>query len=234
MSDKSSRALEELEQRMACAETYDEWCEAAQAHDGLSGAEQWKRIDQTRLYDFSQIRHRLNELQRHRVDQDDNALMFTLNEGIHGNMGGMGKATLYRPAKFGTKCLIEEYVGEIVSSLEHLAQLDESIISREDKLIFFHRASHSYGRTALMLSGGGAWGHFHRGVVTALLENNVLPNVISGSSAGSLVTAVLGTHTDEQLEELNHQNALVYEAKEDTGGISKLLLGENSQITFSH
>ena len=231
MSEKSSRAMEEMEQRMAEAETYDEWCEVAQAHDGLSSADQWKRKDQTRLYDFAQIRYRLDELRRHRAGKDNHALMFALNEGIHGNMGGMGKATLYRPAKFGTKCLIEEYVGEIVSSLEHLAQLDESIISREDKLIFFHRASHSYGRTALMLSGGGAWGHFHRGVVKALLENNVLPNVISGSSAGSLVTAVLGTHTDEQLEELNHQNALVYEAKKDTGGISKLLFGENSQIS---
>jgi TAG lipase/steryl ester hydrolase/phospholipase A2/LPA acyltransferase len=232
ISDKSSSALRELEKRMACAETYDEWCEAAQAHDGFSGAEQWKQIDQSRLYDFSQIRHRLNELQRHRVDQDDHALMFTLNEGIHGNMGGMGKAALFRSAKFGTKCLIEDYVGEIVDALEHLAQMDENIISREEKLDFFHRARHSYGRAALMLSGGGAWGHFHIGVVKALLESNLLPNVISGSSAGSLVTAVLGTHTDEQLEESNHQDALVNEAKKEAKWINKMLRGERPGINI--
>jgi len=231
--NKSSKALAELEQRMADAETYDQWCEAAQAHDELSGGKRWKRADQTRAYDFSQIRYRLDELRRHRSRQDDHALMFTLNEGIHGNMGGMGKAALYRNAKFGTKCLIEDYVGEIVDALEHIAQLDESIISREEKLDFFHRASHSYGRTALMLSGGGAWGHFHIGVVKALLENDLMPNVISGSSAGSLVTAVVGTHTDEQLEESNHQDTLVNEAKEEARWLNKLLLGERSQIDVS-
>jgi len=228
--NRSAKALEKLEQRMTDAETYDDWCEVAQAHDGLSGAEQWKRVDQTRLYDFSQIRHRLDELRQHRARLDDHALLFTLNEGIHGNMGGMGKATLYQPAKFGTKCLIEDYVGEIVDALEHLSQLDESIISREEKLDFFHRASHSYGRTALMLSGGGSWGNFHSGVVKALIENNLLPNVISGSSAGSLVTAVIGTHTDEQLEESNHQDTLVNEAKKETKWINKFLLGERPQI----
>ncbi|MEZ5572420.1 MAG: DUF3336 domain-containing protein [Halioglobus sp.] len=227
---KTSRTMEKLEQRMASAETYGEWCEAARAHDELSGAERWKRVDQTKLYDFSQIRLRLDELRRHRARQDDHALMFALNEGIHGNVGGMGKSPLYRPAKFGTKRLIEEYVNEIVDALEHLAQLDESVISREEKLDFFHRAKLSYGRTALMLSGGGAWGHFHIGVVKALIENNLLPNVISGSSAGSLVTAVIGTHTDEELEASNHHETLVTEAKKEAKWINKLLLGERSQI----
>lgn len=218
---------------MARAETYDVWCEAAQDYDELSGAQRWKRVDHTKLYDSSQIRLRLDEIRRHRKHQDNHALMFALNEGIHGNMGGMGKAALYRPAKLGTKCLIEDYVSEIADALEHLAQLDTSIISREEKLDFFHRARHSYGRTALMLSGGGAWGHFHIGVVKALIENKVLPNVISGSSAGSVMTAVVGTHTDEELEESNHHEALVNEAKKETKWINKLLLGASSQINVS-
>jgi NTE family protein len=230
MPDKSSKMLETLERSMACAESYAQWSEAAQAHDKLSGAEQWKKVDQTKLYDYAQIHHRLDELQRHRRHQDNHALLFALNEGIHGNMGGMGKSALYRPAKFGSKQLIEDYVDEIVDALEHLAQLDTSEISREEKLDFFHRARHSYGRTALMLSGGGAWGHFHIGVVKSLIENNLLPNVISGSSAGSLVTAVIGTHTDEELEESNHQETLVKEAKKEAKWISKLLLGKHSQI----
>jgi TAG lipase / steryl ester hydrolase / phospholipase A2 / LPA acyltransferase len=230
MSDTLAKTLKPFEQRMAFAGTYDEWCAAAQAYDELSGAERWKRVDQTRLYDFSQIRLRLDELRRHRRHQDSHALMFALNEGIHGNMGGMGRASLYQRAKFGTKHLIEDYVSEIVDALEHLAQLDESIISREEKLDFFNRARHSYGRTALMLSGGGAWGHFHIGVVKVLIENNVLPNVISGSSAGSLVTAVVGTHTDRELEESNHAETLVREAKKEAKWINTVLLGERSQI----
>lgn len=230
MVNKSHRTLAELEHCMEGAQTYDEWCTAAQAHDKLSGIEQWKQKDETRRYDFSQIRHRLEELRRHRDQGDDHGLLFLLNEGIHGNMGGMGKADLYQPAKFGTKILIEEYVDEVVSALEHLAQVDEKTISRAQKLDFFHRASRSYGRAALMLSGGGAWGHFHIGVVKTLIEHNLLPNVISGSSAGSLVTAVIGTHTDEQLEDSNHQEILVNEAEKDARWIRKMLPGSRSRI----
>ena len=124
MINNSSRKLAELEQRMADAEAYDEWCEMAQAYDRISSAEKWKQRDQTRLYNYSRIRHRLDELRRHRARQDDHALMFTLNEGIHGNMGGMGKASLYQPAEFGTKHLIEDYVSEIVDALEHICDID--------------------------------------------------------------------------------------------------------------
>jgi len=50
-----------------------------------------------------------------------------------------------------------------------------------------------------MLSGAGSLGHFHTGVVKTLFEHQLLPNVISGSSAGSVIAGVLGTHTDNEL-----------------------------------
>lgn len=37
-----------------------------------------------------------------------------------------------------------------------------------------------------MLSGGGSFGFWHFGVVRALFEANLLPRVVSGSSAGSI------------------------------------------------
>ena len=57
-----------------------------------------------------------------RAKHDYHGLLFTLNEGIHGNMGGMGNAALYHRAAFGTKQLIEDYVDEIVDALELLGQ----------------------------------------------------------------------------------------------------------------
>lgn len=230
MFNNSSKASKQLEKRMDEAESYVEWSEAAQEYDALSGAKKWKQLDQTKLYDYAQIRQRLDALRRHRIHQNDHGLLFTLNEGIHGNMGGMGKAALHHPAKFGTKSLIEDYIDEIVDALEHLASLDNKEISQEEKLDFFYRASHCYGRTALMLSGGGALGYFHIGVVKTLLENDLLPNVISGSSAGSLVTAMIGTHTDEELLELNHVDMLVKEAKEEAKWLNKILFGKEAQI----
>jgi TAG lipase/steryl ester hydrolase/phospholipase A2/LPA acyltransferase len=230
MFANSTKELRTLEQSMAKAESYSQWRDAAQNYDERSGAGKWRQLDRTKLYDYAQIRRRLDSLRLHRARQDNHALLFTLNEGIHGNMGGMGKATLYQPAKHGTKNLVEDYVAEIVDALEHIANLDDSEISREEKLDFFHRASHCYGRTALMLSGGGALGHFHIGVVKALLEQDLLPNVISGSSAGSLVTAIFGSHTTRELEELIKPVRLVAEAKEEAHWIDKMLFGKEAQI----
>ena len=54
-----------------------------------------------------------------------------------------------------------------------------------------------------MLSGGGVLGFLHVGVVSELLRQGLLPRVISGSSAGSIVAAALAAYTDEEMAELD-------------------------------
>lgn len=228
-----SKKEKQLEAQMDSAENYEQWSAAARAHDELTGANKWKALDPSKRYDYAQIRTRLDTLRNYRARHDDHGLLFSLNEGIHGNMGGMGSAKLYERAKFGTKNLIEDYVDEIVSALQHIAQLDDSEISREEKLDFFHRASHCYGRTALMLSGGGALGSFHVGVVKALAEHDLGPNVISGSSAGSLITAVLGTHSDEELLALDYQKALIDDVKAESGCLNRILFAGTAQLDIA-
>ena len=115
------------------------------AHNGL---DRWKAIDQSQRYDYASIRLRLDRLRRLRKRGDNRGLLFNLNEGIHGNMGGMGRSSLYEKARFGTKQLVVDYVDEIVSSLEHLAQPEVDDISIEEKLDFFQRADHCFGRSA--------------------------------------------------------------------------------------
>ncbi|KAJ0394490.1 hypothetical protein P43SY_009535 [Pythium insidiosum] len=46
-----------------------------------------------------------------------------------------------------------------------------------------------------------AHGFFHSGVIKALNENNLLPNVIAGSSAGSIVAGIVGVRTDDEIAE---------------------------------
>jgi NTE family protein len=225
-----SRKLKQQQKLMDCAENYSQWSEAALAYDEISGAGRWKSADQTRLYDHIQIRQRLDKLRSYRARHDNVGLLFTLNEGVHGNMGGMGKAALYNRAKFGTKKLIEDYVDEISSALEHIASLPNEEISLEAKLDFFYRASHCYGRSALMLSGGGSLGHFHIGVLKALIEQDLLPNVISGASAGSVVTAIFGTHSDRELQVFMHPKSLVSEAREEASWFNRMLFGKKPQI----
>ena len=69
----------------------------------------------------------------------------------------------------------------------------ESPIPTDARLAFFNETRHSYGRSALLLSGGAALGFYHVGVVKALIENRLMPRVLGGSSAGSIVCAMVGT-----------------------------------------
>ncbi len=215
---------------MAKAASYSEWAELAKRHDELSGMARWKSREQSNDYDYSEISMRLQRLRQLLGRQDLHGLLFTLNEGIHGNMGGMGNPRLYNRAKFGTKDLINDYIDALAESVERIVS-DECEIPIEEKLDFLHRASHCFGRSALMLSGAGNLGHFHIGVVRALLEANLLPNVISGSSAGALAAAIVGTNDEATIHKLlDHENT--YSAIDPKGGAtnlsSKILFGEYS------
>lgn len=227
---RTSRKLKTLEKQMYRAESYDEWRQAAVEHDEISGAKRWREVDQTRQYDYAQIRLRLDRLRSLRARQDYHGLLYTLNEGIHGNMGGMGRASLYRRANFGTKVLIEQYIDEIDDSLRLLAELPADQIDVQDKLDFFYRANICFGRSALMLSGGGVLGFYHLGVVKALLEQGLLPRVISGSSAGSIMAGVLGTHTDKEMKHFLEPNNVHFEAEREANTFSRMFFGSNPQI----
>lgn len=54
----------------------------------------------------------------------------------------------------------------------------------------------------LRLSGGAYLGYYHMGVVKALYQEGLLPRVISGASAGSIITAIIGTRNDLELMDL--------------------------------
>ncbi len=209
--------LRQLEKRMATALDYAEWKEAAIEHDKKTGMDRWKKVEQTHLYDHASIRMRLAQLRKLRRKGDNRGLLFMLHEGIHGNLGGMGRFALYDKALFGTKQLISDYVDEVVAALVHLANPRVDDISFEEKLDFFRRADHCFGRSAFMMSGSGSLFYFHIGVVNALVKENLLPSCISGSSGGSFVGALLATRSGEELHELLNPEYLVQVIDEETG-----------------
>ncbi|MCB1616673.1 MAG: DUF3336 domain-containing protein [Pseudomonadales bacterium] len=203
------RSLHRLEQAMLGSKTYDEWLSHAIEHDKTTDAWKWRRNDESELFDYLSIRSRLDNLRKLRANHDDQGLLFALNEGVHGNMGGMGKPVLYTRAKSGTKKLIEDYIDEICDALNYLANPLLETIPYDRRFEFFHRASHCYGRSALMLSGGGALGNFHLGVIKVLLEKKMLPNVISGASAGAFIAAIVGTHKSDELLGMYNDGSLL-------------------------
>jgi predicted acylesterase/phospholipase RssA len=206
---------------MDSAETYEEWHEAALGHDEFTGMEAWKHKSASELYDNVAIEARLRALRNYRMKGDDHALLFTLNEGVHGNMCGMGNAKLYSKAKSGTKQLISDYVDEIADALVYLSRLDDEVISFEEKLDFLHRASHCFGQSALMLSGGAQLGNFHMGVVKALIESDLVPRVISGSSMGAVYAALLGVHTNEELVQYFEPENMMLAVRKEAGLIDR-------------
>lgn len=73
---------------------------------------------------------------------------------------------------------IHDYISTVSSCLDFVADFDSTDMS--SKLKFFQEVRHAFGRTALVLSGGGALGSFHLGIVRGLMEQGLLPRIIAG------------------------------------------------------
>lgn len=218
-----------LERKMAEAESYQEWKESAIAYDERNGLQRWKQNERSRRYDYRSILGRLEALQKMRQANDNHGLLFTLNEGIHGNLGGMGSSSMYQKAKFGTKQLIVDYVEEVASALEHLAKPKLKGVTLREKIDFFHRAHLCFGQSALMFSGSGTFLFFHVGVLKSLWEQDIVPDVISGASGGALIAAVAGTRDPENLGEIFQPDFLEFE--EDIKAIVRnLALGKKRRL----
>lgn len=214
------RALKACLEAMQNAENYQAWSDAAQEYDRLSGNEEWKEDDASAHYDYKMIRLRYNELRTARERMDVDQLVFFLNEGLHGNLGNLGglaNPALYDRCYFGTKHLVTDYLKEVCVSLRWIQETEFPNFPFVKKLEFFESLNRSFGQSALMLSGGAALGLFHLGVLKAMFDEQLLPKVISGSSAGSIMAAVLGTHTDDELLAIFEPEYLYVEAFRTVG-----------------
>jgi TAG lipase / steryl ester hydrolase / phospholipase A2 / LPA acyltransferase len=185
------------ESELANASDYKAWSKAAQLLDKKSGMQAWRDADASQHFDHHAIRARLERLTAMADAGDVRGMLFVLNEGIHGNMDGMGHERLYQKARFGTKKLIEDYVAAVVDALHAIEKARG--ITLDERRDFFRRAQHCYGRSALLMSGSGAFLFFHVGVVKALWSQGVLPSILSGASGGSIIAAVVCTRRDAEV-----------------------------------
>jgi predicted acylesterase/phospholipase RssA len=72
----------------------------------------------------------------------------------------------------------------------------------DEKNLAFKLYSKNYGRTAFCLSGGAGFGYYHLGVIRALLDRGLFPPIITGTSSGSLMSAIVCTRTNSELSEI--------------------------------
>ncbi|RKP08661.1 acyl transferase/acyl hydrolase/lysophospholipase, partial [Thamnocephalis sphaerospora] len=189
-----------LRRRLQSAPNYAAWCEAAKQFDTYLGLDAWKRDPADPVYDWRLIRKQARLLRDLRAQGEPGVyrLLETLTSGaVKSNLGGCENARLYSRTYFGTKDVIEDYVGQVTESLDYVYHSKTLTVS--EKQSFFKRASRNYGRTALCLSGGASFAYYHFGVLRALLDRNLLPKVLTGTSGGALIAAIVGTRTDDEL-----------------------------------
>ena len=185
------------------ATTYQEWLQHAEALDELEGGTAWRHEDESACYPAAALRRQLVALQRLRNRGEARALAALLVESVEHNFADLVAPELYLRTRTGeTKLLIEQYLEEAERAILYLAATPIPGTSVEEKRQRFGREARRIGRAALLLSGGASWGLYHLGGVRALLQQGLLPEVISGASLGAMIAAGACTRTTAELEEV--------------------------------
>jgi predicted acylesterase/phospholipase RssA len=228
-----SLASNRLERALANSTSYEEWYASALELDRLEKKDHWREVQESPEYDHRLIASRVKLLRKLRREQNFDLMMFRLREELHGNLGNMANPALYQHARTGSKKLINEYLDEVSAALNLLADSNVKDLTPMRKRRFLKRAARSFGRSALLLSGGASLGLFHLGVIEELEEQGIMPRVITGSSAGAIIAGIVATHTDSELAEMLEPSNVdfewcrvfgVYELMKGSGVLDQKLL----------
>ncbi|KAG0367355.1 hypothetical protein BGZ54_003984 [Gamsiella multidivaricata] len=184
---------------LAHSKSFEEWLAKATELDILTGSDVWRNNHRSNVYDYNLILSRRHHLKVVKESKDVSAMMYLLRSGLLRNLGGITDPRLFCHSYLGTKHLIESYMDEVVSQLEHVAETSHTALSRQAKIDFFMETRQSFGSSALLLHGGASFGMYHLGVVKTLFEHGLLPRIISGASVGALMAALVCVKTDEEL-----------------------------------
>jgi TAG lipase/steryl ester hydrolase/phospholipase A2/LPA acyltransferase len=198
---KQRRALLDM---MSASKSYYEWSLHASKLDALDGGSsegqetRWRQ--ETRFYDRRLVEEKIAHLKAVRLTGGNTVeRMFSVRADLLRNLGNIANAALHEhfPVIPGP---IREYIDEVCLHLDDITHAVD--VPLAEKAAFLKETRHAFGRTALILSGGGVFGSFHLGVVKALLEQKLLPRVLAGSSMGAFVGALVCTRTDMELTSL--------------------------------
>lgn len=173
--------------------------------DRRQGHDQWKQERESiePSYKPQLIEDKIHMLRDAATSGDRKEMAVVLQTALDRHLGGMDNVRLYKHSWFGTKHLVDDYINVAVQTIDSL--VNSTIDSADDKteiresLDTLQAALNQHGRTALCLSGGALLGMKHIGIAKCLWECNLLPEIISGTSAGSIVAAIVCSSTDEEM-----------------------------------
>eukprot|EP01135_Chromosphaera_perkinsii_P000871 Nk52_evm34s152 gene=Nk52_evmTU34s152 len=184
------------------ARSYEEWRKYSLMLDREEHREEWKTFPESSYYSPAVVQGNLNTLKQLMKDEADNPekLLKFVERLCMKNVGGIGNYHMYTNTRVGTKYLIHDYVNVLNAAIRNVCE--NTSIDRSLRIKFCERIERSYGKTALLLSGGATFGWYHLGVIRALHDRGCLPDVVSGTSAGSLLAAMVCVRSDDELREI--------------------------------
>ncbi|WYZ40758.1 hypothetical protein EsH8_IV_001099 [Colletotrichum jinshuiense] len=211
---------ERLRRSMRQTNNYRDWVVAAKELDSYLDRQRWKEENDFAYYDSKTVkrvweqmrkcRQRAEAEERGETDDEEQAnangkqaieeLHALLSACVKSNFVGVENPRLYSQTYYGTKNLVQNFIDEVERSIKFV--LSTKQLTMEEKRSIFKGMYANYGRTALCLSGGASFAYYHFGVIKALLEADLLPDVITGTSGGALVAALVATRTNEELKKL--------------------------------
>lgn len=180
---------------------YEEWVETAKELDEFLHLDKWSKNPKFLYYDYRTVKLTMNRLRSLReLAKDDAELIVVLQGCLKKNFAGIENRQLYSHRYYGTKDLVSQYIDEVVLCIDHVTK--SSLLNHDTKKKFFKFVLKNYGKSALCLSGGACFAYTHFGIVKALLDNDLLPSIISGTSGGGIVASLACTRTDAELKKL--------------------------------
>eukprot|EP00484_Ammonia_sp_Unknown_P030319 CAMPEP_0197033628 /NCGR_PEP_ID=MMETSP1384-20130603/11987_1 /TAXON_ID=29189 /ORGANISM="Ammonia sp." /LENGTH=613 /DNA_ID=CAMNT_0042463467 /DNA_START=15 /DNA_END=1856 /DNA_ORIENTATION=- len=180
------------------AQSYEDYCFYAKELDIINGRNEWKYDNDSYCYDMQLVEENLNQLKQYQSSKDWNKLGETLIEIFNHVLKWFEEESLYTQCNYGSKFIVEEFLHTVEEALKSISQ--RSNFSIQDKMSIFCRLQQEFGRTCLCLSGGATMTYHQFGAIKALFDNGLLPNIISGTSGGSLVGSSIAVRTDAELE----------------------------------
>ena len=106
---------------------------------------------------------------------------------------GVENPRLYSETYYGTKHLAQDFIDDLEKSLAYL--LHSSQLTQPEKYYLAKQLHTNLGRTALCLSGGASFAWYHFGVVKALLDAQLVPDVVTGSRCSTVSADFLSFST---------------------------------------
>lgn len=191
------KELRELMRRLKSTQDYNEWLEIGAEVDEKTKRLPWRYIKKSSLYDYEYTENMLKYLIELKQKRNPLELARLVRALVSRDFSNITNEKLYRHLYSGTKKIIDDFYAAFLDALDYLAQSEFT-----GKRTFFKEIKDFYGKTCLILSGGANLGMFHSGLLSNLLENDILPTIISGASAGSLLCGLIGVKTTDELKEL--------------------------------